>query len=179
MLGQNSATGLDIVVRATPLPQVVLVEMNILEHPYDPKFAEEVFAEPWRTLRRIAPVFRLENRPFDLGIVALERTVKYGLIRAGLHFDESVYSPPAQVVDEGQSHAPDQAANKFRATFLEHVEVAVRRLGEQVDLLQAQHVQVLLLRFRSNSSLDASPRNDTSTIRRPLDSRKANITGTT
>ncbi len=131
MLGQNSATGLDIILRKMPLPQIALVEMNILEHPYDPKFAEEVFAEPWRTLRQIAPIFRLENRPFDLSIIALERTLKYGLSRAGLHSDESVYSPPAQGVDENQNQAPHQATSKFGATFLEHVEIAVRRLGEQ------------------------------------------------
>ena len=173
MLGQNSATGLDIVLRKAPLPQIVLVEMNILEHPYDSKFAEEAFTEPWRTLRRIAPIFRLENRPFDLGIIALERTLKYGLTRAGLHSDESVYSPPAQVVDEDQGHAPDRPTRKFGATFLEHVEVAVRRLGEQVDLLQAQHVKVLLLHFPVNSSLDASPeelyKNDEAATRFPQD----------
>ena len=157
MLGQNSATGLDIVLRKTPLPQIALVEMNILEHPYDPKFAEEVFAEPWRTLRQIAPIFRLENRPFDLSIIALERTLKYGLTRAGLQSDESVYSRPAQGVDESQSHAQDQAASKFGATFLEHVGIAVRRLGEQIDLLQAQHVQVRLLRFPVDTSVDDSP----------------------
>ena len=157
MLGQNSATGLDVVLRKIEKPHIILVEMNILEHPYDPNFGGEVYEEPWRLLRRMLPVFRLENRPFDLGIVALEKTLKFGLTRAGLHSVESVYSPQSQGAERDKSPTQNLLGSKLGEIFLKNVDIALNRLGEEIELLRSQNIKVILLRFPVDPSFDATP----------------------
>jgi hypothetical protein len=158
MLGQNSATGLDIVLHKDRMPNLVLIEMNILEHPYDPQFVEQIFEEPWRSLRRAFPLFRLENRPLDLSVVAVEKTAKFLLNKAGMHSVESVYSPQSDKSDDDQATLQSRLTNDINEVFLKNVRIALGRLGDQVDLLQSKKIRVILLRFPVDSAFDSTPK---------------------
>jgi hypothetical protein len=147
MLGQNSATGLDVVLAKREKPNMVLVEMNVLEHPYDPDFAEEVFREPWRSLRRDVPIFRLENRPFDLAIVGFEKIGKAALNSLGLHSDEPVYSPSSN------ERTPGARSPTMSEAFRKKVERALNRLASQVEQLQQGGVRVVFLRLPVDQTL--------------------------
>ncbi len=158
MLGQNSATGLDVILHSFGKPKLVLVEMNVLEHSYNPDFAGEILQEPWRFLRRTFSLFRLENRPLDLSVIAIEKAAKLALNSVGVHSAETVYAPPSDDTIARASPPVFDPADPANKTFLKNVNIALARLGDQIDQLRLMGIKVILLRFPVDASFGASQR---------------------
>lgn len=146
-VGGHTATGLDIVLRKPRWPRVVLIEMNVMDRGADPQFARDRFAEPWWTIRTTVPAFRLENRPLDLGIVALWQFTRDRVLRRSASPDVPARNP-ATFVDDRE---PDDS---YRALVAD----SLRTIAEQVAKLRAHGVKIALIRFPAHSAIEASPR---------------------
>jgi hypothetical protein len=159
LAGQNSATGMNIILHKDKLPAVVLAEMNVTEHPYDPGLATEAFEEPWKFLRRVGPGFRLENRPFDLGVLAVAKAVNYLLDKAGMVRTERIFvSQPSGAKSEHPDSPQSKASDGLDKKFVTNVQTGLATIGSQFDALRSKNVKLILLRFPIDPSVNDTPR---------------------
>jgi hypothetical protein len=147
LAGLNVTIGLDVILAKRERPRRVYVETNNLDSPDPPRFAASLLAEPWRTLRALAPGFRLENRPLDL--VAATATRLARRLRGAELPAQGVYV--AGVMPLPTASALDAAQRAF-------VAARIAQLGRQIDELAAHGTQVVLVPFPVDASLDRTPR---------------------
>jgi hypothetical protein len=143
--GGHAANGLQTILRKPQRPRLVLVEMNVMDRGYDLDFSGSQLAQPWRTIRAIAPGFRLENRPFDLVIVALWQAVRDGLRRFGIASREPPYSPPPSASSEPPS---------IDAAYRTQVGASIDVVKAQISALQTQGVRIVLVHFPAHESVE-------------------------
>ncbi len=146
LLGGHSATGLDMIIRKKEWPRVVLIEMNVMDRPYDPEFARECFAEPGRAIRRVLPAFRLEYRPFDLAIVALWQFVRDRIAGRASPPSSAPTKPPS--IDDRPPDAP------YRA----EIAASLRTIADQVAVLRAHAVRIVLVHLPVDPAITHEPR---------------------
>jgi hypothetical protein len=145
-MGGHAATALDIIIRKAQWPRLVLVEMNIMDRGYDLDFARRPFAQPWRAIRTAIPGFRPENRPFDLGIVALWKFLRDDL-GSGVVTQPKLTSNPPRVDKE-------PPIDEFRAK----IAASLAMIRDQVAVLHAHGVRVVLVHFPVHPAVENDPR---------------------
>jgi hypothetical protein len=148
LTGGHAATGLDIIIRKQKWPRVVLVEMNVMDRGYDPDFSRDRFAEPWRSIRSAIPGLRFENRPIDLGIVALWRLFR-DRVRGGATTQAAFTAKPDVVGGEKQSL--DEATRR-------QIEVSLDKLKEQLAVLRDHNVRTILVHFPVAPAVEGAAR---------------------
>lgn len=149
LAGRNVATGLDIVLRKPERPRLIFVEVNRLELTYAPEFVEQLYQQPWRSLRQIAPGFRLENRPLDIATVLTWSAAKNLLGRWGVAASERVYAPMSGV----NGTVPREPAGPSPA-YHALMKFIVDVLGQRVDALRARGVRIILLRMPADPTTE-------------------------
>jgi hypothetical protein len=147
LAGLNVTIGLDVILEKPQRPRRVYVETNNLDSPDPPGFAASLIAEPWLTLRRLAPGFRLENRPLDL-IAAYAGRLFRGMRGSALPA-QAVYVPDVMRLPTAS------ALNEEQRMF---VAARVAQMGRQIDELEAHNTQVVLVQFPVDASVDRTPR---------------------
>jgi hypothetical protein len=141
LAGRNVATGLDIVLRKPERPRLIFVEVNRLELTYAPDFVEQLYQEPWKALRQVAPGFRLENRPLDIATVLTWSAVKNLFGRWGLEASVRVFAPKPEANNSPAEPASPASAYQAQMKFIVDI------LGQRVDALRKQGVRIILLRM--------------------------------
>jgi hypothetical protein len=163
LAGGSPLTGLEIVLQKAELPDVVFVETNIIVRAYDASFVTQLFKEPARTLRRLAPAFRLENRPIDVTIALLSKGFRRVLDSVG-------WSPTEQVFASEGDTSTQAEGRSFTSVGAEelqdqvYVDANLGLLGQQVDGLREKNVRVILV--HSPSIPGSMPRRLHATSRR-------------
>lgn len=143
--GRNAATGIDIILRKPQKPHRVFVEINLMNAESE-QFAQGLFAEPWLSVRTIAPAFRAQYRPIDL-MIAYTRNA----IRSVRH---------SELID--QTYTPDPARPPLPPIFtdvgLAEAVANLNRLVLLVDELRALGIDVILVMFPFDESVERTPR---------------------
>jgi hypothetical protein len=145
--GKTALPGLDLIIAKPDRPRLVFIEMNTMLRAYDGAFAAVSLREPWFTLRKIAPGFRIANRPLDLAAAYGWRIAKTVLGAAGLAASERIYAPPA-----GAQPAAGPLDERDRGI----VEENMRFLHERIAALKEAGIRVVLVRFPSHPALDTA-----------------------
>jgi hypothetical protein len=141
-----AATGLQVIIRKREWPRLVFVEMNVMERSLNRELADYAFPEPWRTIRSVAPGFRLGNRPIDLTIVWLWRTLRALLAHGGHQARQQAFSPAAPAVDQ------------LDDAYRDRIETNLALVKEQIDALRKHGVKIILVHFPVHQSIENGPR---------------------
>jgi len=79
--GGSALTGLRVIVRSGAAPKLVLIESNLLTHPFDRSSVDALFTPVVSQVRGWAPILREDNRPISAAVILTAISVEYGLGR--------------------------------------------------------------------------------------------------
>jgi hypothetical protein len=139
--GGSVYTGLDIVLRSSHKPKIVLVEMNIANRPIDKDFADRLFTPGLYALRQHLPALREEGQPVNLLPPLLNKKVKNS---ANTGAD---YRDPDQSMLDNYDNYPNK----------QDLATNMLKLKSMVDRLQYEGVKVIFYRMPVHCSLISRP----------------------
>lgn len=163
--GDGPLTGLEVVLRRTPLPSVVVVETNVIDRSRNDALVKDLFDFPFDQLRKAIPSFRTEYRPLHVLIKLFDDIYavgRYGksLLR-GTPMPDMPAAPGAAEPEDARLPAGlklQLATNAMVNPILrERIPRNIDILEQQVTELRKRHVCVLLMHLPQHPEIEATP----------------------